>query len=1054
MPDDERLGGTRDPQEPGRRHRRAAEEPPEQPRRRRRSMENSGGLSVADLVQRHTGSRANLTPVDPQQPLHQNSLMNGTQQSGRRALPDPPPRPADGQRPPRPGEPAAWPGNQPHPGAPRFPADPAAAQGRNGHSAEPHGEPAPRRGGSRRAPEPPADRYPGEAPYPGEGADPRRANRFPEDGRGIGAALGGQNEPPGRRVGETSAHHPFPNGARHGGAQEAPGRSAGPRPGEAPTHHANPGARRPDEASVQQTPPRRVGENSIHQVPPEVYADPGRGPQGEAPRRNGGRRVGEGPPPGVEQRAPGDGSGPRRTRRPAEPVPTTDDGWAVTPPPELSPRPTRRAGEGSAHLPVPGEPGQASGRYPVDPQRRQAGPPTPPPANRPVAGPPTPPPHNRPAPGEPGQRSMPARPLPGQGDLSEPRLTPAAIDAPDTPRRTTGVPPVPLPPPRRGDDDPIGMTTEMEAIGEDVQKRRTIDHTLARFSAVHDEIKAEEREKKAKRRKLMPWQADDDEMSHLDDLEAQQSMAVPIPVVEPEPEPIAYAAEDEEPPAPSTRLQEKKLRRRHKGKLAGKVFAATAAILVFVATATAWGFKAYIESSAQTVDALDPDSKAIQDAAAQRGDENFLLVGSDTRAGAAAEDGVGDESAVGGARSDTVMIAHVPKNRERVVVVSFPRDLEVTRPECQGWDPKTGDYTNEQHPAEEQVKLNTAYQIGGPMCVTKMVQELSGLAVNHFVGIDFHGFKGMVEAVQGVEVCVERPLKDEVLGTIVPEAGKNVQISGDQALNFVRARHVQGDPTSDYGRIIRQQRFLSSLLRKAMSSEVLLDPGKLTNFVDAFSKSTFGDNIGIEQLFTLGQSMQGVAAGRVTFVTVPTVGEANDRGNEELLVDGTNSLFQAIRQDSPLPGEAPANTPADQAKNQPGQQASGLKQEAGAPVDPKTIKIQVLNGGNETPGIARDTADSLAEYGFQIMRVDASPENVDKTAVIKYSKARAAQAQTLAAAVPGSQLVEDPSMSGAIMLIVGPGFDGEIVSPAGGGEAPVDLPDNLSTVNAGDVSCA
>ena len=75
--------------------------------------------------------------------------------------------------------------------------------------------------------------------------------------------------------------------------------------------------------------------------------------------------------------------------------------------------------------------------------------------------------------------------------------------------------------------------------------------------------------------------------------------------------------------------------------------------MVFVATAIAWGFKAYIESSAQTVDALDPDSNAIKDAAAQLGDENFLLVGSDTRAGAAAEDGVGDEERGPGAPAPT-----------------------------------------------------------------------------------------------------------------------------------------------------------------------------------------------------------------------------------------------------------------------------------------------------------------------------------------------------------------------------------------------------------------
>lgn len=664
------------------------------------------------------------------------------------------------------------------------------------------------------------------------------------------------------------------------------------------------------------------------------------------------------------------------------------------PQPELDPRP----------FPVdapPPQPGQGSGRFPVDEFRRQ------------------------------GSQA---------DDLSDPRLTPAAIDAPDSkPRRVTGVPPVPPPPPPMGDDDLVTMTTEMEAIGDEVQQRRRIDHTLARFSAVHDEIKAEEREKKAKRRKLRPWERDD-EMDRLDELDAQQSMAMAIPNLEPR-------DEEEDDPAKA-----KKKRRWRKGKTAGKAFVVFFAGLIFLSTAVAYGFKSYIENSSQQVDALDPDSAAIKDASAQLGDENFLLVGSDTRAGATAEDGVGDEKTVEGARSDTVMIAHVPKNRERVVVVSFPRDLEVSRPACEGFDAKTGNYTGEQHPAAKRVKINTAYQVGGPKCVTKVVQELSGLAINHFVGIDFHGFKDMVDAVQGVEVCVERPMKDETLGMIVPEAGTNVKLTGDQALNFVRARKVEGDITSDYGRIIRQQRFLSSLLRKAMSGEVLLNPGKLTKFVDAFSKATFGDNIGIEQLFTLGQSMQGVEAGRVTFVTIPTVGESNSRGNEDLRVEDSNALFEAIRQDVPLPGEAP-KTPDDASQKDKTQVQSGLRQEqpAPTPVDPRTIKLQVLNGGNETGGIAGDTADELAQYGFQIMRVD-STDPVDKT-VIKYSKSREAQAQTVKAAVPGATLVEDPSMAGAIILVVGPEFDGTVQSPTGGGPLP-ELPENLSTVNAGDVSCA
>jgi LCP family protein required for cell wall assembly len=664
---------------------------------------------------------------------------------------------------------------------------------------------------------------------------------------------------------------------------------------------------------------------------------------------------------------------------------------AATPPTELTP-------ERFPTDPQP-QPGQGSGRFPVDEFRR---------------------------PGE---------------ELSEPRLTPAAIDAPESkPRRSSSAPPVPMMPPRP-DDDPISMTTEMEAIGEEVQQRRRIDHTLARFSAVHDEIKAEEREKKAKRRKLRPWERDD-EMDRLDELEAQQSMAMVVPNLDEREE-----EEDEDPKAA------KRKRRWRKGKYAGKAFSVFIAGLIFLSTAVAWGFKSYIESSSQQVDALDPDSNSIKDRAAQLGDENFLLVGSDTRAGATKEDGVGDEAEVVGARSDTVMIAHVPKDRERVVVVSFPRDLEVTRPACEGWDPKTGKYTGEQHPEVKRVKLNTAYQMGGPMCVTKLVQNLSGLAINHFVGIDFHGFKDMVDAVAGVEVCVEKPMKDDVLGTVVPEAGKNVKLTGDQALNFVRARHVIGDPTSDYGRIIRQQRFLSSLLRKAMSTEVLLNPGKLTKFVDAFAKATFGDNIGVDQLFTLGQSMQGVAAGRVTFITVPTVGIENERHNEDLREDDSNALFEAIRQDVPLPGEAPNK---DDRSQQPQTQA-GLMQQKQAPpatgtVDPQGIKIQVLNGGNETGGIARETGDDLADLGFDVVRVDKAPEPVDRT-IIRYSKSREAQAQTLKAAVPGATLVEDPSVAGALFLIIGPEFDGKVQSPTTGG-APVDVPENLSTVNGGDVSCA
>lgn len=603
------------------------------------------------------------------------------------------------------------------------------------------------------------------------------------------------------------------------------------------------------------------------------------------------------------------------------------------------------------------------------------------------------------------------------------------------PRPTSSRPAIPLPPPQQPvanadrDIDPVCMTTEMEAVGEATQKRRRVDHTLARFSKVHDELKAEERERKAKRKKLMPWATTDDELDHLDEIVGMQT-----------PGPAVPQAFHEDAPAPERAPADSRNKSRHRSALAGKTLAAAVAVLVFLATGAAWGFKKWVEQGQQQVDAL-AGGYAVQDPAAQRGDENFLLVGSDIRPGGEAE-----ETGVIGARSDTIMIAHIPANRERVVVVSFPRDTEVNRPQCERWDSNTNSYTGQQEPPAKIVKLNSVYSVGGPKCVTKMVQELSGLEINHFVGINFDGFKGMVDAVQGVEVCVERPMRDAELGLIVPEAGKAVTITGDQALNFVRARSVRGDPTADYGRIKRQQRFLSSLLRKAMSSEVLFDPGKLTDFVDAFSKSTYGDNIGVEQLFLLGQSMQGLQAGRVTFVTVPTVGEANARGNEVLRVEDTNALFKAVRDDAPLPGETPAQQGTDQ-KAQPGGTQPSPSSAQATPVDPKSIKIQVLNGGNTTQRIATRTAEKLGGFGFQVMQVDNAPQ-VPQT-VVRYAKGKEAAAQTLAASVPGAQLQEDQSLAGALILVIGPEYKGEVVAP----QAAASLPEDLSTVNGGDVAC-
>jgi LCP family protein required for cell wall assembly len=602
--------------------------------------------------------------------------------------------------------------------------------------------------------------------------------------------------------------------------------------------------------------------------------------------------------------------------------------------------------------------------------------------------------------------------------------------------------------------DQISMTTEMEPIGEAVQNIRRVDATLARFSAVHDELAEEERIKKEKRERLMPWLKGEGEDGEEPDVLAEDQAGIIDQELAEQPTVLV------QPPA-NTEGQ----RRGQRGlALTGRISAASIAAVLLAVTGFVWGTKKYVDDQFHQVAALDQNSADIKDGAKQLGDENFLMVGSDTREGAAAEEGVGDAGTVPGARSDTVMIAHIPKDRKRVVMVSFPRDLEIQRPACDTYDSAKSLYPGGQTAPAKNQKLNTAFQVGGPKCVTKVIQNLTGLKINHFVGIDFNGFKEMVDAVQGVELCVERPMYDTELKTwIVQQPGQKVTLVGDQALNFVRARHVKdsptsskGDPTSDYGRIKRQQRFLSSLLRKTMSSQVLLDVNKLTDFLGAFAKATFGDGIGTDQLLVLGRSLQNVGAGRVTFATVPTVGEANSRGNEVLRDKDNQNLFNAIINEQPLPGEQGPDPGGPQAQAQ-----APLPESLSAPgelVDPKTVKVQVLNGSGKD-GKGNQATTALRTQGFQVLRADANPEKVDKT-VVRYGDQQSAAA-TLAAAVPGSTLQQDPTLGSAVFLVLGADFTGQIVPPNAGGATPPDnnststtqLPKDLSTVNAGDVSC-
>lgn len=598
----------------------------------------------------------------------------------------------------------------------------------------------------------------------------------------------------------------------------------------------------------------------------------------------------------------------------------------------------------------------------------------------------------------------------------------------------------PEPPERREDIDPLSLTTEMEPISEAVEQKRTIDATLARFSAVHDEMAAEEAQRRSRRMKLMPWLGKDDDLEEALTSNGPVSPATATQAHEPVGQaPPRRRLPVNRPPTKPGQRQAVPTKRDGRSILSAKLAAVGVAVLVLAGSFFGW--QALHHGSGpdqiQEVAALDENSPAILESQKQYGDSNFLLVGTSDRPGA---------SAATAQPTDTIMVVHIPVDGSRAAVVSFPPNLQVDRPVCQQWDNKTSQ-TGGQVPAQTGVKLSSVYSVGGPRCVTDTVQQLSGLRINHFVGVDTAGFGSLVGTVQGgVPLCVAAPVKDAKLGTIVGRSG-TVTLSGTKALDYVTANQVSGDKQpADISRIARQQRFLAAVLRKTIGQQnLLMNTGLLNNFLGTFTKSTFGDNMGVDQLAKLATSLQGLALGRITFVTVPTTGAPNAAGEETLQASTSKQLFNAIIDNSPLPGETGGSQPAA---------ATPAK-----PVSAKDIKLQVINGiGDSAPGAATRTANSLRQFGFVISQIGGpAPPGTTRT-VIRYASGQQAQAQLLASSVPSAKLQVDPSMGGAIQLVLGPGFDDVVKAPKAGAVTATggasEAPAGLSYVNAANTSCA
>ena len=385
---------------------------------------------------------------------------------------------------------------------------------------------------------------------------------------------------------------------------------------------------------------------------------------------------------------------------------------------------------------------------------------------------------------------------------------------------------------------------------------------------------------------------------------------------------------------------------------------------------------------------------------------NILLMGSDSREGETSNR-YGDPDVYTGERSDTTILLHLSKDRSFATAVSIPRDTWVMIPECTRDGQTVGGFES---------KFNTAFEVGGPGCTVKLVEQMTGLTIDNFAVVDFTGFKNVVDALGGVEVCLTQAVSDPASDLELP-AGNSI-VNGEQALSFVRARKTLSDG-SDLSRIKRQQAFLSSMIREASSTGLLLNPVRLFSVLDAATQGLTTDPTlaDIDVLRDMALSVQGMAPGEIAFLTMPWL----ERGDgENVIIDeaGAAPLWQSIRDDVPWIKPKKANAPA----------STGAK----LTIAPSDITVRVLNGSG-IAGRAAEAAAALEAQGFTVTEVGDADRPDYVSTEIRHDAPSADAARTVVAALPGAITVADEATT-TITIVLGSAFSGVSTVEMGGAD--------------------
>lgn len=338
----------------------------------------------------------------------------------------------------------------------------------------------------------------------------------------------------------------------------------------------------------------------------------------------------------------------------------------------------------------------------------------------------------------------------------------------------------------------------------------------------------------------------------------------------------------------------------------------------------------------ESVDTV-PDLGPVLDVAPDEPSEplTVLVIGSDSRENLP-DEWEDDFGVFGGARADVIMLVNVLPETGEIRIVSVPRDLLV---DIDGFGPN---------------KVNAAYALGGAQLMVKTLRAEFGVAIHHYVEIDFVGFAGLVDELGGVGLDFAYPARDLKSGLAV-EAGSQT-LDGRMALAYARSRSYQefrdgawtNSEANDIGRTSRQQDLVLAMFEVLKSPTVLAGAEELVESVGGYVAVDAA--LLQRDLFSLAFDFRNVSGDSIESGTLPTVSEKIDGVWYELLVEpGSSELLDSFRSASAGSGTPLAATTTT--------------------VGAGSFDVVVINAGGLS-GVASQTATALSENGYVVIRVD------------------------------------------------------------------------------------